>query len=40
MLISFCLEIALILKQGRCTVCAKHTIVKEIVLDTPDGTRR
>jgi hypothetical protein len=26
------------LKQDRCTVCAKHTIGLEIVLDAPDGT--
>jgi hypothetical protein len=36
----FCLEILLILKQGRCTVCAKRTIGLEIVLDAPDGTPR
>jgi hypothetical protein len=24
--------------QDRCTVCAKHTIGSEIVLDAPDGT--
>jgi hypothetical protein len=24
--------------QDRCTVCAKHRIGSEIVLDTPDGT--
>jgi hypothetical protein len=23
--------------QVRCTVCAKHTIASEIVLDAPDG---
>ena len=23
---------------NRCTVCAKHTICSEIVLDAPDGT--
>jgi hypothetical protein len=23
-----------------CTVCAKHTIGSEIILDTPDGTPR
>ena len=26
--------------QERCTVCAKHTIGSETVLDEPDGTRR
>jgi hypothetical protein len=26
--------------QDRCTVCAKHLIGSEIVLDTPDGTAR
>jgi hypothetical protein len=26
--------------QDRCTICAKHTIGLEIVLDTPDGTPR
>ena len=30
----------LILAQDRCTVCAKHTIAMEIVLDAPDGTPR
>jgi hypothetical protein len=30
------LEIVLILMQDRCTVCAEHTIVTEIVMDTPD----
>jgi hypothetical protein len=34
------LEIVLILAQDRCTVCAKHTIGSEIVLETPDGTLR
>ena len=33
-------EIVLVLVQDRCTVCAKHTIGKEIVLDEPDGTAR
>jgi hypothetical protein len=28
------------LTQDRCTVCAKHTIGSEIVLDAPDGTPR
>jgi hypothetical protein len=26
--------------QDGCTVCAKHTIGTEIVLDVPDGTPR
>jgi hypothetical protein len=26
--------------QERCTVCAKHSLGLEIVLDTPDGTPR
>ena len=30
----------LVLVQDRCTVCAKHTIGSEIVLDAPDGTPR
>jgi hypothetical protein len=25
------------LTQGKCTVCAKHTIDLEIILDTPDA---
>ena len=32
------LEMELVLVQDRCTVCAKHTIGSDIVLDTPDGT--
>ena len=35
-----CLEIVLILTQVRCTVCAKHTIGPEIILDAPNGTPR
>ena len=34
------LEAVLVLVQDRCTVCAKHTIGLEIVLDAPDGTPR
>ena len=34
------LDIVLILKQDRCTVCVKRTIGSEIILDTPDGTPR
>ena len=37
---SVCLEIVLILTQVRCTVCAKHTIGPEIILDAPNGTPR
>jgi hypothetical protein len=40
MLISFRLEIVLILTQDRCIVCAKRTIGSEIVLDAPDGSPR
>ena len=39
-LVSIRLEIVLVLVQDRCTVCAKHTIGSEIVLDAPDGTPR
>ena len=39
-LVSACLEIVLVLTQDRCTVCAKHTIGSEIILDAPDGTPR
>jgi hypothetical protein len=34
------LEIMLVSVQDRCLVCAKHTIVLEIVLDAPDGNTR
>jgi hypothetical protein len=34
------LVIVLILMQDRCTVCAKHTIILEILLDAPEGTPR
>jgi hypothetical protein len=40
MLISFHLEIVLILTQDSCMVCAKRIIGLEIVLDAPDGTHR
>ena len=33
-------EIVVILMQDRCTVCVKHTIGLEIILDGPDGTPR
>jgi hypothetical protein len=34
------LETVLVPVQDRCTVCAKHTVGSEIVLDTPDSTPR
>jgi hypothetical protein len=34
------LEIVLVSVEDRCTVCAKHTVGSEIVLDTPDSTPR
>ena len=34
------LEMALVLVQDRCTVCAERTIGSDIVLDAPDGTPR
>jgi hypothetical protein len=37
-LVLICLERVLVLVQDRCTVCAKYTIVSEIVLDAPNGT--
>jgi hypothetical protein len=40
MLISFRLEIVLILTEDRCTVCAEHTIGTKIILEAPDGTPR
>ena len=39
-LILVCLEIVLVLVKDRCTVCAKHTIGLEIILDASDGTLR
>jgi hypothetical protein len=39
-LISFHLENLTILMLDWCTVCAKHTIGSEIILDAPDGTPR
>jgi hypothetical protein len=32
------LKTVLVLAQDRCTVCGKHTIGSEIILDAPDGT--
>jgi len=37
-LTSFSLDIVLVSVQDRCTVCAKHTIGSEIILDAPVGT--
>jgi hypothetical protein len=34
------LEMVLVAVQDRCTVCTKHTIGSEIILDAPDGTPR
>jgi hypothetical protein len=34
------LEIVLVSVQDRCTVCAKHIVGSEIVLDAPDDTPR
>jgi rRNA processing protein Gar1 len=34
------LETVLVSVQDSCTVCAKHTISSEIILDAPDGTTR
>jgi hypothetical protein len=34
------LEIVLVSVQDRCTVCAKHTIGSEIILDAPNNTPR
>ena len=39
-LVSVYLEIVLILTQNRCTVCVKHNIGSETVLDASDGTPR
>ena len=36
----FHLETVLVSVQDRSTVCAKRTIVLEIILDAPDGTPR
>jgi hypothetical protein len=38
MLVSYRLEIVLILMQDSCTVCAKRTIGIEIILDAPAST--
>jgi hypothetical protein len=39
-LILVCLEVVLVSVQDRCTVCHKHTIALEIILDTSDNTPR
>jgi hypothetical protein len=39
-IVSVCLEILLILTQGRFTVCTERTIGSKIDFDTPDGTSR
>ena len=39
-LVSIYLDTVLVSVQDRCTICAKHTIGLEIVLDAPDGTLR
>jgi hypothetical protein len=38
--VSVRLGIVLVSVQDRCTVCAKHIIGLEIILDAPDGTSR
>jgi hypothetical protein len=40
MLVSFRLEIVLIMTQDRCTICVERTTGSEIILDAPDGTPR
>jgi hypothetical protein len=40
MLVSFHLEIVLILMQHRCLICAERNNGSEIILDAPDGTPR
>jgi 3-phenylpropionate/cinnamic acid dioxygenase small subunit len=39
-LVSFHMEIVLILTQDRCTVCAERSIGSKIISDAPDGTPR
>jgi hypothetical protein len=39
-LVSFYLEIVLILMQDRCTICGETNIGSKIVLDAPDETPR
>jgi hypothetical protein len=40
MLVLVYLEIVLILRQDRCTVCAERAIGLEIIFDAPDGSAR
>jgi hypothetical protein len=35
-----CFETVLVSAHDSCTVCTKHTIGSEIILDVPDGTPR
>jgi hypothetical protein len=37
-LVSVLLEKVLVSVQDRCTVCARHTIGLEIILNAPEGT--
>jgi hypothetical protein len=37
-LVSVHFEAVLVSMQEWCTICAKHTIGSEIILDAPDGT--
>jgi hypothetical protein len=39
-LVWVCLVIVLVSVQDSCTICAKHTLGTEILLDAPNGTRR
>jgi hypothetical protein len=39
-LVSVCLVTMLVSVQDSYTVCAKHTVRSEILLDTPNGTPR
>ena len=39
-LVLICLVTMLVSEQDRCTVCDKHTIDSEIILDARDGTPR
>jgi hypothetical protein len=32
------LKTVLVSVQDKCTICTKHTVGTEIILDTPDGT--
>jgi hypothetical protein len=40
MLVSFRLQIVLILMQDRSMICTEHTIGSEIILEAADGTPR